>query len=148
MYCMSPTETPGFFITASSGRRLGSDQGNLVLWRLYQQNMPGTGLNIIVCVDPRRCLALNYRGRNSLELLQEIEDRVSGLGLANQVKATPCQCIFGCTYGPRIDVINRSTGEKSLYGAIGGPVTISVRGRVEMKQIPDDLQDLIQDHLD
>ena len=101
-----------------------------------------------MCVDPRRCLALNSKGRNSLELLQEIGDRVSEEGLAGQVKATSCQCIFGCTYGPRIDVINRSTGKKTLYGTISGPVTISVRGRVTMAQIPDNLQDLIQDNLD
>mgnify|MGYP001082798222 CR=1 len=109
--------------------------------------MPGTGLNIIVCVDPRRCLALRYNGRSSLELLREIGDLVGEQGLGGQVRATPCQCIFGCTYGPRLDVINRGTGEKTLYGAVSGPVTISVRGRVSMERIPDDLQDLIRELL-
>jgi hypothetical protein len=110
--------------------------------------MPGTGLNIIVCVDPRRCLALKSKGRNSLELLREIGGLVGEQGLDDQVKATPCQCIFGCTYGPRIDVINRRTGEKILYGAVSGPVNISVRGKVTMERIPNDLQDLIQQALD
>lgn len=73
---------------------------------------------------------------------------VSERGLAGRVKATPCQCIFGCTYGPRFDVFNRSTGEKTLYGTVSGPVTISVRGRVTMERIPENLQDLIQETLD
>ena len=109
--------------------------------------MPSTRLNIIVCVDARRCLALKFRGRNSLELLRDLQEHVETEGLAQQVQATPCQCIFGCTYGPRIDAINRDTRRKTLYGAVGGTVSISVRGRVQMEQIPEDLQQLIQDNL-
>ena len=120
------------------------DPWNPALSRSYKQKMPGTGLNIIVCVDPRRCLSLRFRGRNSLELLREIVELVDDQESAGRVKATPCQCIFGCTYGPRIDVINRGTGQKTLYGAVSGPVNISVRGRVTMEQIPENLQDLIR----
>ena len=104
-------------------------------------------LNIIVCVDPQRCLTLEYRGRNSRELLQEIQERVRDDGLADRVQATPCRCIFGCTYGPRIDVINRATGKKILYGSVEAPVVISVRGRVDMNKIPDDIIELVQDNL-
>ena len=109
--------------------------------------MAAARLNIIVCVDARRCLALNFRGRNSLELLQDLQDQVETEGLAERVVATPCQCIFGCTYGPRIDVINRDTRRKTLYGAVTGAVSISVRGRVQLEQIPEDLRQLIQDNL-
>lgn len=104
-------------------------------------------LNIIVCVDPQRCLTLKYQGRNSGTLLQEIQDQVRDQGLAERVQATPCRCIFGCTYGPRIDVINRATGEKVLYGSVEAPVIISVRGRVDMKKIPDHLIELAQANL-
>ena len=104
-------------------------------------------LNIIVCVDPQRCLSLEYQGRNSERLLQEILDQVKDRGLEDRVQATPCRCIFGCTYGPRIDVINRTTGEKVLYGSVEASVYISVRGQVDMKKIPGDLIDLAQaDH--
>ena len=143
---MSPTEKPGFFILLPDHHRRG-DSWNPVHSRSFIQSMPGTGLNIIVCVDPRRCLSLRIKGRNSLELLQELRDLVIDQGLTGQVKSTPCQCIFGCTYGPRIDVINRDTGKKTLYGAVSGPVSISVRGKVAMKEIPDNLQDLIQQFL-
>ena len=104
-------------------------------------------LNIIVCVDPQRCLTLEYGGRDSRELLREIQDQIKDHGLASRVQATPCRCIFGCTYGPRIDVINRTTGEKILYGTVEAPVNISVRGRVDMKKIPDGLIGLALDNL-
>ena len=81
------------------------------------------------------------------KLLQEIRDQVRDHGLADRVQATPCRCIFGCTYGPRIDVINRATGEKVLYGSLEAPVVISVRGRVDMKKIPDQLIEIAQDNL-
>ena len=105
-------------------------------------------LNIIVCVDPSRCLALSYRGRNSVDILRSVQGLILDEGLEEQVKATHCRCIFGCTYGPRIDVINRASREKTLYGSTGGPVTISVRGRVNMKRIPENLRDLIVDNLE
>ena len=109
--------------------------------------MAKSELNIIVCVDPRRCLNLKYRGRNSGQLLQDIQEQVRDQGLDDRVQATPCRCIFGCTYGPRIDVINRATGEKILYGSVEAPVYISVRGRVDLKQIPEGLIELARDHL-
>ena len=104
-------------------------------------------LNIIVCVDPVRCLNLRHQGRTSLELLQEIQRTVKEEGLEDQVKATPCRCIFGCTYGPRIDVIDRTSRKKTLYGSVKGPVTISVRGRVNMELIPEEPAGLVREHL-
>jgi hypothetical protein len=104
-------------------------------------------LNIIVCVDPVRCLSLEYQGKNSEALLREIQEQVNEQGLEDRVQATPCRCIFGCTYGPRIDIINRATGEKLLYGSVEGRVNISVRGRVDMKRIPENLIELAQDNL-
>ena len=104
-------------------------------------------LNIIVCIDPQRCLTLEYEGRDSRELLREIQDQIKEHDLAGRVQATPCRCIFGCTYGPRIDVINRATGEKILYGSVEAQVYISVRGRVDMNQIPNGLIGLALDNL-
>ena len=109
--------------------------------------MAKSELNIIVCVDPSRCLNLSYGGRNGEELLQAIQEQVRDQGLDGRVQATPCRCIFGCTYGPRIDVTNRATGEKLLYGSVEAQVNISVRGRVDMKKIPDGVIDLIRDNL-
>ena len=90
---------------------------------------------------------LEYRGRNAEKLLQEIRDQVRAQGLADRVQATPCRCIFGCTYGPRIDVINRATGEKILYGSVEATVNISVRGRVDMKKIPEGMIELVRANL-
>ena len=101
--------------------------------------MTSTLLNIIVCVDPVRCLRLRYQGRTSLELLQEIQGAVQEEGLEGQVKA--------CTYGPRIDVIDRTSRQKTLYGSAKGQVTISVRGRVNMELIPEEPADLFREHL-
>ena len=81
------------------------------------------------------------------ELLREIQDQIKEHDLAGRVQATPCRCIFGCTYGPRIDVINRATGEKILYGSVEAQVYISVRGRVDMNQIPNGLIGLALDNL-
>ena len=104
-------------------------------------------LSIIVCVDPSRCLNMRSGGLNSQELLREIQEQLTGQGLDGKVRATPCRCIFGCTYGPRIDVINRNTGKKILYGSVEGQVNISVRGRVDMQKTPDRLIDLAWEHL-
>lgn len=109
--------------------------------------MSKSELNIIVCVDPQRCLALKHQGRDSLELLQSIREQLGEHGLEDRVRATPCRCIFGCTYGPRIDVINRTTGEKTLYGSVEATVDISVRGRVNLKQLPRELIEIAQDNL-
>lgn len=134
---MSLTEKSGFsFFTAQN-----IDESR------QEYSMAKPDLNIIVCVDPQRCLALNFQGRDSRGLLQEIQDQITNNGLADRVQATPCRCIFGCTYGPRIDVINRTTGEKTLYGAVEARVEISVRGRVDMKKIPDGLIELAQANL-
>jgi predicted metal-binding protein len=104
-------------------------------------------LNIIVCVDPRSCLSHYSRGRHGQALLQELRQVVEQDGLKDQVQVTPCRCIFGCTYGPRMDVARRWSGEKLLYGTSQGQVTISRRGRVDMHQIPADLRRLLRDNL-
>jgi hypothetical protein len=80
-------------------------------------------------------------------LLQGLRQVVRDQRLEEQVKVTPCRCIFGCTYGPRIDVARRWSGEKVLYGTIEGEATISRRGRVEFLEIPEDLSGLIKGNL-
>ena len=76
-------------------------------------------LNVIVCLDRRHCLNATYDGRNGPALLEELRAYVEESGLEEQVQVTPCRCILGCTYGPRIDVAQRWSGEKRLYGAAG-----------------------------
>jgi len=109
--------------------------------------MPRPILNIIVCVDPRRCLLQQSHGRNGNGLLQGLKQAVKEQGLEEQVRVTPCRCIFGCTYGPRIDVARRWSGEKVLYGIVEGAATISRRGVVEFREIPEDLWGLVHDNL-
>ena len=109
--------------------------------------MPTPDLNIIVCVDRRKCLNAKIHGRNGPVLLEELEDQVRQSGLEDRVQVTACRCILGCTYGPRVDVARRWSGEKKLYGAIEGRANISIRGRVEFSRIPADLESLITDNL-
>ncbi len=109
--------------------------------------MPKPDLNIIVCVDPRRCKYLRSNGRNGPELLEELKTTVEEHGLKERVQVTHCQCILGCTYGPRIDLAKRWSGGKVLYGIMDGEVTISIRGRVKMSKIPAELLDLALDKL-
>ena len=88
--------------------------------------MPNPDLSIIVCVDQRRCKHLRLSGRNGPELLEELKTAIEDNGLKERVQVTHCQCIFGCTYGPRIDVAKRRSGGKTLYGTVDSEVTISV----------------------
>ena len=108
--------------------------------------MNDTKRNIIVCTDPRRCAWIESYGRNGVELFRSIVNAVEAMEMDNQVMVTPCSCIFGCTYGPRIDLIDRETGEKTLYGIGTGEVTITRRGRVSLNEIPEDLSEMITRH--
>ena len=65
-------------------------------------------------------------------------------GLEETVQVTPCRCIFGCTYGPRIDLVQRRSGEKVLYGIGTGEVTITRRGMVSLREIPADLAEMVK----
>ncbi len=109
--------------------------------------MPGPDLNIIVCVDKRRCMTAESYGRNSAALLAGLRRSVREHGLEGRIQVTRCYCIFGCTYGPRIDVSRRWCGDKVLYGTKEGEVTISVRGTVKMLKVPEDLLELVLDNL-
>ena len=104
-------------------------------------------LNIIVCTDRRKCLYAESQGRNGPALLEELRTTVADAGLDGRVQVTPCRCILGCTYGPRIDVARRWSGEKVLYGTTEGKATISIRGRVEFSKIPADLTSLVLGNL-
>ena len=109
--------------------------------------MPSADLNIIVCVDPRECLRKRSHGRNGADLLRELRETVDRQGLAHRVQVTPCRCIFGCTYGPRMDVVRRWSNEKLLYGTVEGEATITRRGRVRFSQIPESADQLVQENL-
>ena len=109
--------------------------------------MPKPDLNIIVCVDQRKCMHMRSNGRNGPELLAALKSAVEERALKERVQVTQCQCIFGCTYGPRIDVAKGRSGKKVLYGTVDREVTISIRGRVKMSKIPADLLDLALDNL-
>jgi predicted metal-binding protein len=109
--------------------------------------MPQYELNVIVCTDGRRCAGASASGRNGEHLLDGLRRAVLENGLDGQVQVTECRCIFGCTYGPRIDVARRWSGEKLLYGAVEGDAAISRRGRVRFHRVPDDLTRLVLDNL-
>jgi len=109
--------------------------------------MPQYELNVIVCTDPRRCAGASVDGRYGDELVNYLRQVVLENGLAARVQVTECRCIFGCTYGPRIDVARRWSGEKLLYGGVDGDAVISLRGRVRFNRIPEDLSRLVFDNL-
>ncbi len=100
-------------------------------------------LNIIVCVDTRKCLWAESYGRSGEELLAELRRAVDDEDLEEAVQVTPCFCIFGCTYGPRIDLVQRWSGEKILYGIGTGEVTITRRGRISLREIPPNLSEMV-----
>ncbi len=104
-------------------------------------------LNIIVCIDPRKCMFVQSKGRNGVELFQELSAAVQEQGLQDAVQVTPCRCIFGCTYGPRIDVAKRWSGEKVLYGSTEGEATITRRGTVRFREIPGEISRIIMENL-
>lgn len=109
--------------------------------------MPQYELNVIVCTDPRRCAGGSVPEPRGDDLRDRLRQVVLDQGLAARVQVTECRCIFGCTYGPRIDVARRWNGEKLLYGAVEGDAAISRRGRVRFNRIPGDLGRLIFDNL-
>ena len=90
---------------------------------------------------------MQNNGRNGSQLLAELQQAARDPSLADQVQVTQCQCIFGCTYGPRIDVARRWSGEKAIYGSIEGDAYITLRGVVRFAQIPEALSDLIHQNL-
>ena len=104
-------------------------------------------LNIIVCVDARKCLWAESYGRNGEDLLAELRRTIHEEGLEEAVQVTPCRCIFGCTYGPRIDLARRWSGEKILYGIGTGEVSITRRGQVSLREIPPSLREMVRSNL-
>ena len=103
-------------------------------------------VNIVVCTDESGCGRWYHRGRNADAILSQLNDAV-GDDTADRVQVTTAGCILGCTYGPRFDVARRWSGEKALYGSISGEATVTRRGRVNFVPIPDDLGQVIEDHL-
>ena len=98
-------------------------------------------ISALICVDPARCLRKTVDNKTPLDILWDLKQAFDS---SDEVNVTPRKCIFGCTYGPRMDVINHETKEKTVYGSIDGKVEISVRGIVDMNKIPNNPQDLIR----
>lgn len=103
-------------------------------------------VNIVVCTDEYGCGRWYHRGRNADAILHQLKDAVSADD-SDKVQITTSGCILGCTYGPRFDVARRWSGEKTLYGSICGEATVTRRGRVNFAPIPDNLTQVIKDHL-
>ena len=103
-------------------------------------------VNVVVCTDEYGCGRWYHRGRNADAVLADIRSAAARLG-GDRVQVTTSGCILGCTYGPRFDVARRWSGEKALYGSIEGEATITRRGRVRFAAIPDDLEQVLSDHL-
>ncbi len=103
-------------------------------------------VRIIVCTDEYGCGRWYYRGRAADDVLKELRKAVSCPG-NSRAQVTTAGCILGCAFGPRFDVVRRWSGEKVLYGSIAGAATITRRGRVNFTPIPDDLEQIVADHL-
>ena len=103
-------------------------------------------VNVVVCTDEYGCGRWYHRGRNAEDVLGDFRTAAKHLG-DDRVQITTAGCILGCTYGPRFDVARRWSGEKALYGSIIGEATVTRRGRVPFAVIPDDLEQVLSDHL-
>ena len=103
-------------------------------------------VNVVVCTDEYGCGRWYHRGRNAEDVLRDFRTAVKHLG-DDRVQVTTAGCILGCTYGPRFDVARRWSGEKALYGSIEGEATVTRRGRARFAAIPDDLDQVLSDHL-
>ena len=103
-------------------------------------------VRIIVCTDEYGCRRWYHRGRAADDVLKELHDAVDPLD-DSRVQVTTAGCILGCTFGPRLDVVRRWSGEKVLYGSISGAATVTRRGRVNFAAIPDDLEQMVADNL-
>lgn len=103
-------------------------------------------VNVVVCTDEYGCGRWYHRGRNAQAVLDDIRSAAVALN-DDRVQVTTSRCILGCTYGPRFDVVRRWSGEKALYGSIEGEATVTRRGRVGFAAIPDDLSQVLSDHL-
>ena len=103
-------------------------------------------VNVVVCTDEYGCGRWYHRGRNAQAVLNDIRSAAARLD-EDRVQVTTSGCILGCTYGPRFDVARRWSGEKAMYGSIEGKATVTRRGRVGFAAIPDDLEQVLSDHL-
>ena len=103
-------------------------------------------VHIIVCTDEYGCGRWYHRGRAADDVLKELQEAVNPLG-DSLAQVTTAGCILGCTFGPRFDVVRRWSGEKVLYGSISGTATVTRRGQVDFALIPDDLRQMVADHL-
>ena len=103
-------------------------------------------VNVVVCTDEYGCGRWYHRGRNAQDVLDDFRTAVRHWG-DDRAQVTTSGCILGCTYGPRFDVARRWSGEKALYGSITGEATVTRRGRVRFAPIPDDLNEVLSDHL-
>ena len=103
-------------------------------------------VNVVVCTDEYGCGRWYHHGRNAEDVLGDFRTAVEQSG-DDRVQVTEAGCILGCTYGPRFDVARRWSGEKALYGSIAGEATVTRRGRVSFVAIPDDLEQVLSDHL-
>ena len=103
-------------------------------------------VNVVVCTDEYGCGRWYHRGRNAEDVLGDFRTAAEH-SCDDRVQITTAGCILGCTYGPRFDVARRWSGEKALYGSIIGEATVTRRGRVRFAVIPDNLEQVLSDHL-
>lgn len=94
----------------------------------------------------------DYKEFGPLDMYRALTQIVSGdERLRERVEVEQVGCMWGCTYGPRVDVtVNSQDGSQTfLYGNRDCEGEISVRGRVSIIGIPqlDSLQNMIYDHL-
>jgi hypothetical protein len=114
-------------------------------------------IEVTVCVNPDGCAQKVVRTRKAegeepreytpRELLGLLEKIVEELGVRDRVTLREKVCLWGCTFGPRIDVV---AGDREfLYGREDYRGEISVRGIVEVRSLASlpSLRSLITEHL-
>ena len=114
-------------------------------------------LEITVCVNPDGCLGKKVLARRDeggelreygpQEILGVLRDTIRDGGLEEEVRLQEKVCLWGCTFGPRIDVVNGP--RVYLYGRQDYRGPISVRGDVVIRSIPNlpSLRSIIYEHL-
>ncbi len=117
-------------------------------------------LEITVCVNPDGCLGRKVLARRDeggepreygpREILGVLREIIRDGGLDGEVRLQEKVCLWGCTFGPRIDVVKEGVVSRVyLYGREDYRGPISMRGKVQIRGISNlpSLRSIIYDHL-
>ncbi len=96
---------------------------------------------------PKRSVVVNGKEYGPKELVEELTRVVSDNNLQDKVEIVQTGCLWGCTYGPRLDV--EVDGNVVLYGCADYSGVISSRGEVKIIGMDglDSISNIIYDNL-